>query len=82
MVITMKFKILFLAVIFLLTFGKIALAQDLNLNDKESCKKYIAEICAETLNLLSQKDLPPAPNYENLRAAVEKISDGKSYNQH
>ena len=79
----MKFKILFLAVIFLLTFAKISFAQNISeipvdLNDKESCKKYIAEICAETLNLLSQKDLPPAPNYENLRAAVEKISDGKN----
>ena len=79
----MRFKIFFTAIFFILSAAKISFAQNIaeiavNLDDKESCRKYIAEVCAETVNLLSQDELPPAPNYANLREAVEKLSDGKN----
>ena len=68
----MRFKIFFTAIFFILAAAKISFAQNIaeiavNLDDKESCRKYIAEVCAETVNLLSQDELPPAPNYNNLR---------------
>lgn len=49
-----------------------------NLEDKESCKKYIDLVCAETVKLLQQDFLFPSPNYDLLKKAVEKFSDGKN----
>ncbi|MBQ4405263.1 MAG: hypothetical protein II857_12785 [Selenomonadaceae bacterium] len=79
----MKLKNFFAIIIFILAIGKISFAQSIenisvNLDDKESCKNYIAAVCAETVKLLSEKNLPPAPDYDLLCRAVEKFSDGKN----
>lgn len=50
----------------------------LDLSDTDSCKKYIADVCEETVKILSNENLPPAPDYSLLKEAVEKISDGKN----
>lgn len=46
----------------------------INLDDKDSCKNYIAAVCSETVKLLSEENLPPAPDYDLLCRAVEKFS--------
>lgn len=79
----MKLKIFFTLLVFLLASEKISFAQNIesitvNLNDKQSCRNYISVVCEETVKLLSQKELPPAPNYNLLCEAVERLSGGKN----
>ena len=79
----MNLKNFFTTIILVLTIGKISFAQSIdeltvNLDDKESCKNYIAAVCAETVKLLCEKNLPPAPDYSLFCRAVEKFSDGKN----
>ena len=79
----MKLKKFFAIIILVLAVGKISFAHGIenisvNLNDKDSCKKYISAVCAETVKLLSEENLPPAPDYGLLCRAVEKISGGKN----
>ena len=79
----MKLKNFFAIIIFILAIGKISFAQSIdkltvNLDDKDSCRNYIAAVWAETVNLLSEENLPPAPDYSLLCRAVEKFSDGEN----
>lgn len=79
----MNFKIFSAIILFILAAGKISFAQSIaelsvNLDDKESCRNYIAAVCAETVKLLSEETLPPAPDYKIFCRAVENFSDGKN----
>lgn len=79
----MKLKKFFAIIILVLAVGKISFAHGIenisvNLNDKDSCKKYISAVCAETVKLLSEENLPTAPDYDLLCRAVEKNSGGKN----
>lgn len=79
----MKLKNFFAIIIFILAIGKISFAQSqdelaINLDDKDSYRNYIAAVCAETVKLLSEENLPPAPNYKLFCRAVEKFSDGSN----
>ena len=79
----MDLKKFFTIIILVLAIGKNSFAQSIdeltvNLDDKESCKKYIAAVSAETVKLLCEENLPPAPDYGLLCRAVEKFSDGKN----
>ena len=41
-------------------------------------KEYIAEVCRETVKMLSSETLPTPPDYTPLKEAVERVSDGKN----
>lgn len=73
----MRFRVLLtLATLFSISFGKVFAAPELDLDSRESCKNYIDEVFAETVEILSRKELPPASNYDLLSQAVEKYYNG------